>query len=267
LVCKKVLLLDTIYLILKMKIKISAVSYTNTKPFIYGIQHSDLLDKIELSLDNPTDCAQKLIDNVVDIGLIPVAATLSMPHWEIVADYCIGAVGPVNSVFIFSNCDITQVKKLQLDPQSRSSNNLARVLLKNFWGISPELIVDAPDYAQSTDAETAFVQIGDRTFGKTDKYPFVYDLAGEWQKFTGLPFCFAAWIANKPIPQEFVTEFNKALKFGLDHRTELLKELPARDDFDLEDYLMHKLDFELTEKKKEALYLFLSYVKHLKPLV
>jgi chorismate dehydratase len=246
-----------------MKIKISAVSYTNTKPFIYGIQHTAISNKIELSLDNPTDCAQKLIDNVVDIGLIPVAATLSLPYWEIVSDYCIGAVGAVNSVFIFSNCDIRQVKKLQLDPQSRSSNNLARVLLKNYWKIEPSLLIGADDYAESTDAETAFVQIGDRTFGKKDKYKFVYDLGEEWQKFTGLPFVFAAWIANKTVSKDFVEEFNRSLKFGLDHRAELLKELPQNPDFDLEDYLMHKLDFGLTDDKKKALYLFLEYVKAL----
>jgi len=245
------------------KIRISAVSYTNTKPFIYGIQHTDLINKIELSLDNPTDCAQKLIDNVVDIGLIPVAATLNLPHWEIVSDYCIGALGEVNSVFIFSNCDIKDVKKLQLDPQSRSSNSLSRVLLKNFWKVNPELVTDEPDYSVSTDPGTAFVQIGDRTFGKKDQYKYVYDLAGEWQKFTGLPFCFAAWIANKPIPHKFIGEFNLALKYGLDHRADLFKELPKRDDFDIEDYLMHKIDFDLTAEKKKALHLFLEYLKAL----
>jgi chorismate dehydratase len=246
------------------KIRISAVSYTNTKPFIYGLKHSDILQKIDLSLDNPTDCAQKLIDDVVDIGLIPVAATLNLKHWEIVSDYCIGAVGAVNSVFIFSNCDIKDVTTLQLDPQSRSSNNLAKVLLKNYWKANHLMIVnEAVDYAQSTDPQTAFVQIGDRTFGKKEQYQYVYDLAEEWKKFTGLPFVFAAWIANKPISQDFINEFNQALKYGLDHRAELLKELPERKDFDFEDYLMHKLDFELTENKKKALYLFLDYVKGL----
>ena len=245
------------------KIKISAVSYTNTKPFIYGLQHSGITEKIELSLDNPTDCAQKLIDDVVDIGLIPVAAILNLPVWEIVADYCIGAVGAVNSVFIFSNCEIREAKTLQLDPQSRSSNNLAKVLLKNFWKTAPELVVNAEDYSESANSTTAFVQIGDRTFGKKAKYAFVYDLAEEWQKFTGLPFVFAAWIANKPIAKEFMAEFNIALKFGLDHRADLLKELPKRPDFDLEDYLMRKLDFDLTEDKKKALYLFLEYIKAL----
>lgn len=245
------------------KIRISAVSYTNTKPFIYGIQHSSIIDKIDLSLDMPSDCAQKLIDNKVDIGLIPVAAALNLPEWHIVSDYCIGANGAVNSVFIFSNCDIHEVKAIQLDPESRSSNNLAKVLMKNFWKVAPEQIVNAPDYAQSADLHTAFVQIGDRTFGKKQKFKYVYDLAEEWQKMTGLPFMFAAWISNKPIPQEFVDEFNKSLKFGLDHRPELLKELPKRDDFDLDDYLMHKLDFSLTEDKKKALYLFLDYIKAL----
>jgi chorismate dehydratase len=245
------------------KIRISAVSYTNTKPFIYGIQHTNQLDDIDLSIDIPADCAQKLIDNQVDIGLIPVAATLNLPEWHIVSDYCIGAVGAVNSVFIFSNCDIHEIKRIQLDPQSRTSNNLARVLMKNFWKVQPELIFNAPDYAESTDPYTAFVQIGDRTFGKKTKYQFAYDLSEEWQKFTGLPFLFAAWIANKPIPEEFIARFNATMKFGLDHRQELLKELPAREDFDLEDYLMHKLDFNVTEDKKKALYLFLDYIRAL----
>jgi len=246
------------------KIRISAVSYTNTKPFIYGLQHSHIPEKIALSLDTPTDCAQKLIDDVVDIGLIPVAATLSLPKWEIVSDYCIGSVGAVNSVFVFSNCDIREVKVLQLDPQSRTSNNLAKVLIKNFWKAGQLTFVEkAPDYAESNDPKTAFVQIGDRTFGKKEKYPFVYDLGEEWQKFTGLPFVFAAWIANKPISHDFMAEFNEAMKYGLEHREELLKELPARADFDLDDYLMHKLDFELTEEKKKALHLFLDYIKAL----
>ncbi|HVS91629.1 MAG TPA: menaquinone biosynthesis protein [Mucilaginibacter sp.] len=245
------------------KIRISAVSYTNTKPFLYGIQNTPIIDQVDLSIDIPADCAQKLIDDQVDIGLIPVAATLNLPEWNIVSDYCIGASGPVNSVFIFSNCDIRDVKTLQLDPQSRTSNNLAKVLLKNFWKVSPQQVTDAPDYASSNDLYTAHVQIGDRTFGKKDKYPFVYDLAGEWMKFTGLPFVFAAWIANKSIPQEFVNEFNTSLKYGLDHRTELLNELPPRTDFDLEDYLMNKLDFNLTGDKKKALYLFLDYIRAL----
>jgi len=238
-------------------IKISAVSYTNTKPFIYGIEHSEILNKIDLSLDIPSDCAAKLINNQVDIGLIPVAAIPYVPNANIVANYCIGSVGAVNSVFIFSDVAISEIKTVRLDSHSRTSNNLAKVLLKFYWKQEVEFTTDI-------NAKTeAIILIGDRTFGKKTDYQFAYDMGEEWMTFTGLPFVYAAWVANKTIPQSFIDEFNEALAFGLGHRAELLKDLPDRDDFDLEDYLFHKLDFDLTDKKREALDLFLSYIAKL----
>lgn len=237
------------------KIRVSAVSYINTKPFDYGLQHSEVLKKIDLSFNHPSDCAQKLIDNEVDIGLVPVAALLDIPGYEIVSDYCIGANGAVDSVFIFSNKPIHQVRSLCLDLQSRTSNNLAKVLLKNYWKVSP---------AYTQDSKTdAFVEIGDRTFGKMDKYPFVYDLAQVWKDFTGLEFVFAVWASNKPIDRNFIEEFNTALKLGVNNIDKAILELPKRTDFDLEDYLTNKIDYPLTESKRTALNLFLNYVKEI----
>ncbi|KIO75036.1 radical SAM protein [Pedobacter lusitanus] len=239
------------------KIRISAVAYTNTKPFIYGINHSAVSNRIDLSLDIPSDCAAKLIDGTVDIGLIPVAAIPHVPHANIISDYCIGSVGAVNSVFIFSNVPVNEIKTLRLDSHSRTSNNLARVLLKFHFKQEVSFTTD-PDAI--TDA---IVLIGDRTFGKKDDYTFAYDMGEEWMNFTGLPFVYAAWVANKAVPQDFIAEFNAALKMGLAARKELLKTLPVNPVFDLDDYLMHKLDFELTDKKREALSLFLSYIEQL----
>ena len=239
------------------KIKISAVSYTNTKPFLYGIERSDLIEQIDLSLDIPADCAAKLIDNQVDIGLIPVAAIPFVPNANIIGSYCIGSVGAVNSVFIFSDVPAKDIKTVKLDPQSRTSNNLAKVILKFHFKVEVEFTTDQ-------EAKTdAIVLIGDRTFGKKKAYAYAYDMGEEWMNFTGLPFLYAAWIANKVIPQVFIEEFNKALKFGLDQREELLKTLPATPEFDLKDYLMHKLDFELTDQKREAMQLFLFYIDKL----
>lgn len=240
------------------KIKISAVSYTNTKPFIYGLKHLDIYKGIELSLDIPADCAQKLIDNQVDIGLVPVAALPSIPNYQIISDYCIGAVGPVNSVFILSNIPIGELKTLKLDPQSRTSNNLARVLLKNYWKVFPEFLSEG-----QTDA---IVLIGDRTFGQKSKYAYVYDLAEEWIKFTGLPFAFAVWVANKPIAKDFIKDFNTALRYGLEHRNDVINDLPKRNDFDLRDYLMNRIDYGLTTEKREAIAKFLSLVKSLQDI-
>src|SRR5690606_1590629 len=102
---------------------------------------------------------------------------------------------------------------------------------------------------------------GDRTFGKTGRYPYTYDLAGEWIRFTGLPFVFAVWAANKPIPETFLQAFNAALKFGLDHRKEVISELPHFDDFDMEEYLTNQIDFNFDAIKKEALQKFLGMRK------
>jgi chorismate dehydratase len=239
------------------KIKISAVSYTNTKPFIYGIAHSSIQEQIELSLDVPSDCADKLIDNQVDIGLIPVATIPLVPNANIIGMYCIGSVGAVNSVFIFSDVPIQEIKSVRLDPQSRTSNNLAKVLLKFYFKKEVAYINDP---AGATDA---LILIGDRTFGKKDDFAYAYDLGEEWMNFTGLPFVYAAWVANKEIPTAFVQDFDEALKFGIDHRKELLKTLVPIPNFDLEDYLLYKLDFELTEAKRKALALFLNYIDQL----
>ncbi|WP_131537898.1 menaquinone biosynthetic enzyme MqnA/MqnD family protein [Pedobacter nototheniae] len=239
------------------KIKISAVNYTNTKAFIYGIEHSDILNKIDLSLDIPSDCAAKVINGQVDIGLMPVAAIPLVPNANIVADYCIGSDGGVNSVFIFSSVPVNEIRTLKLDLHSRTSNNLAKVLLKFFWKKEVEFTTD-----QSAETD-AIVLIGDRTFGKKGDYAYVYDMGEEWKNFTGLPFMYAAWVANKEIPQSFKDEFNAALKFGLDHRKEVLQELPQNENFDLEDYLYNKLQFEVTEDRKKAMNLFLDYISKL----
>lgn len=239
------------------KIKISAVSYTNTKPFIYGIKHSDILNQIDLSLDIPSDCAIKLINNQVDIGLIPVAEIPNVPNANIVADYCIGSDGAVNSVFIFSDVPVEEIKTVRLDMHSRTSNNLAKTLLKFYWKKEVE-------YTSNQQAKTdAFVLIGDRTFDQKSKYAYVYDMGEVWKKFTGLPFMYAAWVANREIHQDFKNDFNAALKLGLDSRQQLIDELPNYSHIDIEDYLYNKLQFDVTTDRIKALELFLGYIKQL----
>src|SRR5574338_133967 len=122
------------------KIRVGAVSYLNTKPLLYGIKRHPVLNEIELIEDYPSRIAQMLIDDEVDIGLIPVAATLRLKEWYIDSDYCIGSDGTVASVCIFCDVPIGEVKKVYLDYQSRTSVNLAKVLLKEYWKKEVKLI-------------------------------------------------------------------------------------------------------------------------------
>ncbi|TCS87842.1 chorismate dehydratase [Anseongella ginsenosidimutans] len=206
-------------------------------------------------LDIPADCARKLKEDRADIGLVPVAVLPELPYYELVADYCIGAVGEVNSVFLFSRKPLEEIRFIRTDNHSRTSNLLARILASRYWKIDAS-------FGNFAD-EDAFVLIGDRTFGLKKEYPYVYDLAAEWIRFTGLPFVFAVWAANKPVDPVFREEFNRALEYGVTHRKELLKELPQVKGFDLEEYLMKHLSFELDARKKEGLSLFLQHVQEI----
>lgn len=240
------------------KVKVSAVSYTNTLPFIYGLQHSDIINGIALSLDVPSECAAKLISNRADLGIVPVAALLDIPNAEIIADYCLGASGAVNSVFIFSDKPIAEIKTLRLDKQSRTSNALAQILLREYWKHDVALVAD--------ETADAYVEIGDRTFGKQGVHPYAYDLSLYWKHFTGLPFTFAVWVANKPLPPRFISAFNEALAYGVAHREALLEKLPKRADFDYRRYLMEHIDYQYDDGKKQAVKQFLELIKTLEPV-
>lgn len=248
-----------------MKIKISAVSYLNSKPFIYGLQHADLINEIDLSLDIPSTCAQKLITDKADIGLIPVSAIPQLKEYYIISDYCIGAEGKVTSVMLYSQVPLNEIKKVLLDYQSLTSINLVKVLAKNYWKISPKWTPAEPDFETHINETTAAVIIGDRTFGLNNKYKYSYDLSEEWQKFTQLPFVFACWIANKKLPDTFISRFNNALKKGLDNRAVLINELKVKDEYftGLDLYLNNSISYDYDISKKQALQLFLDYTAKL----
>ncbi|HET6228170.1 MAG TPA: menaquinone biosynthesis protein [Bacteroidia bacterium] len=248
------------------KVKISAVSYLNSKPFLFGIEHSEIREKIDLQLDMPSICARKLIDNQVDIGLVPVAVIPKLKQHFIISDYCIGAVGKVSSVMLYSEVPLQEIKQVLLDYQSRTSVKLVKVLAQEYWHISPEWINASENFENQIKGTTAAVIIGDRTFGLNDNYPYAYDLSEEWQKFTKLPFVFACWISNKELPDAFVTEFNKALKYGIEHRTELISQLKASTSYktDVENYLKNSISYTYDSDKKQALSLFLELAGKLK---
>lgn len=248
------------------KIKISVVSYLNSKPFIYGLDHSKLINEIDLQLDIPSVCAQKLIDGKVDIGLIPVAVLPQLKEKYIISDYCIGAEGKVASVILYSKVPLPEIKNILLDYQSRTSVLLVKVLAANFWEIDPQWISAQADYENDIVGNTAALIIGDRTFELENKYPYSYDLAEEWQKFTQLPFVFACWVANKKLPDHFISEFNMALKFGIDNRTKLIAELVKQNTYstDIEAYLSINIKYDYDNLKEKALNLFLDYIVKMK---
>jgi len=208
-----------------------------------------------------------LIENEVDLGLIPVAVIPSLKESHILPGFCIGADGPVDSVKLYSQVPLKEIKTILLDYQSRTSVTLVRVLANEYWKISPEWKKASEGFENDVSGNTAAVVIGDRTFTLNGKFPYEYDLAGEWKMLTGLPFVFACWVSNKKLPEDFISRFLLAMEQGLQHITDVVrKESIKYAPFDVENYLSKSLKLRLDTRAEQGLGMFLEKMKQLPAL-
>jgi len=244
------------------KVKVSVVSYLNSKPFIYGLQQSSVNSEIELSLDIPSVCAQKLLDNQVDVGLIPVAVIPQLKESYIISDYCIAADGKVLSVMLYSQVELHDIQNIVLDYQSRTSVQLVQILAKEFWKIKPQFIVGEENYIPLIKDTTAAVVIGDRTFELNGKFNYEYELTKERKKNTKLPFLFACLVANKKLPETFLQQFNNALKMGIEKKELVAEQQKSqyKSVIDINSYYNKYIHFDLSITKKQGLELFLQHL-------
>jgi chorismate dehydratase len=249
------------------KIRISAVKYANTYPFIYGLTESGFDKKVILETDHPSECAAKLISGRVDIGLIPVAAIPMLKEHFIISDYCIGANGNVRTVMLLSNCPFNEIRSIYLDYRSRSSVNLTRVLAKNSWKKEFRWIntTKAFDFL-NVGLDEAVVLIGDQCFEYENSFRYKIDLANEWKKFSGLPFVFACWTSNKKLDDEFIKEFTEALQLGVNNIDAVVEKFGKSGTITgeiLKNYLINNIDYNFNEEKKKALNLFLELMREI----
>src|SRR5688500_1631846 len=121
------------------------------------------MNDIELVEDYPAKIAEQLINDKIDVGLVPVAIIPKLKEYFIVSDYCIGADSEVASVCLFSEVRVEEIKEVYLDYQSRTSVNLAKILLREYWKLDVEFIdAKGEDFRNKIKGSTAGVVIGDR---------------------------------------------------------------------------------------------------------
>ena len=162
------------------------------------------------------------------------------------------------SVCIFSDVPIEKVERVFLDYQSRTSVNLAKILLKEYWKKDVAFIdATGEDFRSQLTGITAGVIIGDRALEQRTKSNYIYDLGEAWKDHTGLPFVFAAWIANKKLPEEFILAFNEANSIGLDRIDEVIRENNFIY-YDLDNYYTKCISYQLDDEKRKGLALFLE---------
>jgi len=245
---------------LDKKIRVGAVSYLNTKPLLYGIQRSSVMGELELIMDYPSRIGDMLLRNEIDMGLVPVAVINRMPEYYINGNFGIGSDGAVASVCLFSEVPVQEIRRVLLDYQSRTSVELARILLERYWKIDPELVIAGMDFQDQIRGTTAAVVIGDRAFQQRKVSTFVYDLGEAWKNMTGLPFVYAAWISNKPLDPGFIARFDEANRLGVSLISEVVRDHPYLL-FNLHDYFTRHLNYFLTANHRLGLEKFISTLR------
>lgn len=220
------------------------------------------MDRIELIEDYPSKIAAMLLNDDIDVGLVPIAILPQMKQSFIITDYCIGAEQEVASVALFSEVPMDQIETVLLDYQSRTSVNLAKILFKEYWKKDVVLQDAQEDFRGNIKGNVAGIVIGDRALEQRSISTYMYDLASNWIAFTGLPFVFAAWIANKPLGEDFEDAFNRANAYGIKHIDEVVA-AQNYTTYDLKKYYTENISYSLTENKRKALALFLEKLSQL----
>lgn len=253
------------------KIPVVAVSYLNTKPFLYGLESPvDTPDwGIRLDLDTPRNCAEKLRTGKARIGLVPAAVVPELPNAQIISSFCIGCLGAVKTVCLYAHAPLDKIRTVYLDYQSRTSVRLVQILAQHLWKIQPVFLPAYEGFERQPleQPETAAVVIGDRTIGLENHYQYVYDLGEHWYEFTRMPFVFAVWVLMQDadnqmlVNEQWLQNFDQKLALGIANRDLVAQQYQhLTPDFDLHQYYHQYIQYGFGEPQKQALQNFWSYL-------
>lgn len=234
-------------------IKVIAVKYLNTLPFIRAIQSSgNLRELIELKTADPKECAEALLQDKVDLALLPIGAFVDFEELFCQVPYCIASKDEVGTVGVFSDLEWDTIRTIELSASSRSSNMLLNTMNIRFWNnrysLEPNGKNSKPD---------GRLIIGDEAFHSKKKYKYYYDLGKMWSKHTLKPFVFAIWASKKELKQGIIDQINQAFaKFtDLNELNVLIQELQETHT-GIQDYFQKQIRYELSSDMKESLLYF-----------
>ena len=255
--------------------KVCAVSYLNTVPLVWGIQHGPQAQQFDLSFALPSECARQLAAGETDIGIIPVAALFD-GDYEIFRGTGIACHGPVRTILLISKVPFDEIRTVAMDAGSRSSVMLTRIILQQVYGVEPEWHTQPADMIAMLANSDACLIIGDPALRLDpvtlrDQGFRVADLGEEWFTLTGLPMVFAVWAGRTgTLTAERERAFIESYQFGKQHIDEIVQsEFEARGASQelVHQYLTRYIVFELGAEEYEGMNLYLSNVKRLKQQV
>ena len=250
-----------------------AVSYLNTVPLVWGLQHDPPLQNIfDLGFALPSECAGQVASGQADIGILPVIE-MARQRLDFFRGSGIASFGPVRSILLISRLPFGEIRTLATDSGSRTSVVLARIILAEQFGATPSLISMAPDLTTMLGAADAALLIGDAALHVDPAaLPFqTLDLGQEWTALTGLPMVFAVWAGRKgSLRQPYGDALLASCRFGVSRMNEIVPhEAPRRalSESLVREYLTRHIVFELGEREYAGLELFLRRAATFDPAV
>lgn len=176
-------------------LRIGCVKYLNARPLIYGWPG-------EVVFDHPSVLCEKLAAGELDVALVSSFEFLRNPVYTLVDGISISSGGPVHSVFVAYNGDLSEIEEIEVDPASQTGVNLLRCLLAEV-GLAPKFVIRSRLIQRAITPRLAKFFIGDQAIrfrDESEKTFHFWDLGEEWQKRTQLPFVYALWLIRPEVP-------------------------------------------------------------------
>jgi chorismate dehydratase len=204
--------------------KIGRIPYINCYPVYGAIDRGIVKLDAELVDGVPTDLNRKMAAGALDISVVSaVEYARDADRYLLLPDLAISCDGPVRSVMLFSKRPATELtsRDVIVSKSSMTSVALLELLFENVWHSRPRFI---PGDARLVIGDAALV-LGSN---HRDRYPFVYDLGQTWKDWTGQPFVFAVWVAQRATDVKEALVAHASLitsrNWGLRHLSELAEQ-------------------------------------------
>jgi len=219
--------------------RIGRIPYINCYP-VYGALDRGLV-KLDAQLVDgvPTDLNQRMARGQLDISVVSaVEYARDSGRYLLLPDLAISCDGPVRSVVLFSSRPAPELsrRRVVVSRSSMTSVALLELLFEHVWHAQPQFVpgdAELSDIAtdDSGDADARLV-IGDAALllgsRHRGRYPHAYDLGEVWKAWTGQPFVFAVWVAQRTTDIKTALVAHSALiesrNWGLAHLPELARQ-------------------------------------------
>jgi chorismate dehydratase len=191
------------------RLRIGRIPYVNCYPVYGAVDRGIIALDGELVDGVPTVLNRQMAAGALDVSVVSaVEYARDANRYLLLPDLAITCDGPVQSVMLFSTREARDLggQRVLVSRSSMTSVALVELLFQHIWKAAPAFVpgdAELGDVARfADDPSAARLVIGDaalRLRGST-AYPYQYDLGLVWKQWTGLPFVFAVWVAQRTTP-------------------------------------------------------------------